>query len=144
MTQWDWVYLQNFCIDFYFRNYKKKRLPFSNYEELPCKHGVLKLTNIMGNKSIPKLCKLNPIPVWQVAGKFHFFFILKISLPTPIGKNKNKLIHLIFMSVWRGRGRGWIKQYTHFCLYVAALFCNEYTRALTYSYAIRHHRCHCW
>ena len=26
-----------------------KRLPFSNYEELTCKHGVLKLTNIMGN-----------------------------------------------------------------------------------------------
>ena len=60
----------------FFRNYKKKihlkRIPFSNYEELPCKHGVLKLTNIMGNKSIPRFCKLNPISACQVAGKFRF------------------------------------------------------------------------
>ena len=39
--------------------------------------GVLKLTNIMEIKSIPKLCKLNPIPVCQGAGKFRFFFLSK-------------------------------------------------------------------
>ena len=50
-----------------------KSLPFSNYEELTRKHGVLKLTNIIENKSIPKLCKLNPISVCQSAGKFRFF-----------------------------------------------------------------------
>ena len=60
----------------YFKNYKKihlKRLPFSSFEELTRKHGVLKLTNIMGNKSIPKFSKLNPMSVCQGAGKFRFF-----------------------------------------------------------------------
>ena len=36
--------------------------------------GVLKLTNIVGNKSIPEFCKLNRILVLHVAGKFRFFF----------------------------------------------------------------------
>ena len=58
------VFNLHFCI--YFRNYIKihvKRLPFSNcyYEKLTRKHVVFNLTNIMGNKSIPKLCKLNPV-----------------------------------------------------------------------------------
>ena len=46
-----------------------KRLPFSSHEELTRQYGVLKLTNIMGNKSIPKFCKLNLISLCYGAGK---------------------------------------------------------------------------
>ena len=63
----------------YFRNYNKKqqqtfkRLSFSSYEKLPRKHSVWRLINIMGNKSMPKFCKLNQISLCHGAGKFRFF-----------------------------------------------------------------------
>ena len=45
---------------------------------------ILKLTNKMGNKSIPKLCKLNLMSLCHGAGKIRFISNLLIGDQTPI------------------------------------------------------------
>ena len=60
----------HFVFYIYFRNHTKKKKhlkrPFSSHEESTRQHGVLKLTNSKGNKSLPKFCKLNLIRLCHV------------------------------------------------------------------------------